>query len=302
MPLQIDNGTTNTCDRCGKIAPNMSQCSGCKEIRYCSRECQKIAWKTHKEFCNKKIIPTSEERPIYIFEKNAKLTDYQISPDFIKSFGEYERFLKIAFQTILTQVEGSELYGLKKKPKLVESLVQERNIKSVLLHIQAESDRIYLQNWLLSTIENWPHPLFFLKLGQSLMDSAKEHTKPKKKERFYIRSSAAKFTFIALTTADFKCYQSTDLPLISGCFFAYLLQTTSEEQAMILDQTFFNQRVVSLLQKEKKHLLKKINKLASPTWITGQMQYFFFETPILLPATQCRKIREKFIREELVDD
>ena len=29
----------------------LKQCVGCKQVRYCSAECQKSAWKTHKAWC-----------------------------------------------------------------------------------------------------------------------------------------------------------------------------------------------------------------------------------------------------------
>jgi hypothetical protein len=42
------------CDNCG-AAPSkeLKTCSGCHKARYCSVECQKIAWRQHKIHCNK---------------------------------------------------------------------------------------------------------------------------------------------------------------------------------------------------------------------------------------------------------
>ena len=37
------------CAVCSK--KSKSQCGGCKMRRYCSRECQKADWKTHKKVC-----------------------------------------------------------------------------------------------------------------------------------------------------------------------------------------------------------------------------------------------------------
>lgn len=37
---------------CGKII-SFKKCSRCKEVFYCSKECQKCDWKTHKLQCNK---------------------------------------------------------------------------------------------------------------------------------------------------------------------------------------------------------------------------------------------------------
>lgn len=39
------------CGCCGKVESNLKQCSVCKKAQYCSRDCQKKAWKTHKREC-----------------------------------------------------------------------------------------------------------------------------------------------------------------------------------------------------------------------------------------------------------
>eukprot|EP00928_Gymnodinium_smaydae_P030156 TRINITY_DN22490_c0_g1_i1.p1 TRINITY_DN22490_c0_g1~~TRINITY_DN22490_c0_g1_i1.p1 ORF type:complete len:479 (+),score=119.49 TRINITY_DN22490_c0_g1_i1:96-1532(+) len=43
------------CDQCG-VAPeaNLLTCTGCRKVDYCSRECQKAAWKVHKTACSAK--------------------------------------------------------------------------------------------------------------------------------------------------------------------------------------------------------------------------------------------------------
>jgi hypothetical protein len=45
-----DRGTW-PCGHCGKYESNLQQCSRCKGVQYCSRECQKKNWKTHKLHC-----------------------------------------------------------------------------------------------------------------------------------------------------------------------------------------------------------------------------------------------------------
>jgi hypothetical protein len=39
------------CAHCGKRAPTMKRCSGCRWARYCNRECQKANWQTHRDEC-----------------------------------------------------------------------------------------------------------------------------------------------------------------------------------------------------------------------------------------------------------
>ena len=42
---------TRTCQKCYKQENKMTACGACKRIYYCSKECQKSAWKEHKSFC-----------------------------------------------------------------------------------------------------------------------------------------------------------------------------------------------------------------------------------------------------------
>lgn len=43
------------CDACGKsqalLSEKLKKCQGCKVTSYCSKNCQKKAWKAHKKFC-----------------------------------------------------------------------------------------------------------------------------------------------------------------------------------------------------------------------------------------------------------
>lgn len=51
MPMTF----TRTCQVCSK--PGTLRCGACKTIRYCSAECQKKDWKTHKQVCKTLITP-----------------------------------------------------------------------------------------------------------------------------------------------------------------------------------------------------------------------------------------------------
>ena len=43
--------TRRICDNCRLPSDKTKLCSGCSSARYCSSECQKINWPTHKEAC-----------------------------------------------------------------------------------------------------------------------------------------------------------------------------------------------------------------------------------------------------------
>eukprot|EP01116_Phalansterium_solitarium_P020767 TRINITY_DN621_c1_g3_i2.p1 TRINITY_DN621_c1_g3~~TRINITY_DN621_c1_g3_i2.p1 ORF type:complete len:400 (-),score=40.36 TRINITY_DN621_c1_g3_i2:1323-2522(-) len=40
------------CASCRKVASQMKMCAGCKAVHYCSVECQRNHWKSHKQSCN----------------------------------------------------------------------------------------------------------------------------------------------------------------------------------------------------------------------------------------------------------
>lgn len=43
----------NPCKVCWKTNENMQICSACKSVHYCSKDCQKLDWKSHKTACFK---------------------------------------------------------------------------------------------------------------------------------------------------------------------------------------------------------------------------------------------------------
>jgi mitochondrial splicing suppressor protein 51 len=53
------HGSPSTCSHCSKTAEELGhelkRCAKCKNARYCSHECQKAEWKTHKKVCGKNV-------------------------------------------------------------------------------------------------------------------------------------------------------------------------------------------------------------------------------------------------------
>lgn len=47
------------CNKCKKIDMSMQRCSACKMVRYCSPECQRSDWSTHKPYCLQHRTPES---------------------------------------------------------------------------------------------------------------------------------------------------------------------------------------------------------------------------------------------------
>jgi hypothetical protein len=40
------------CDSCGKTGNNLKKCVRCESVMYCSKDCQRTRWKTHKNVCH----------------------------------------------------------------------------------------------------------------------------------------------------------------------------------------------------------------------------------------------------------
>lgn len=63
-----------TCVLCKTVcaATSASLCSGCKAVRYCSRECQKQDWKEHKEICKaiRRLVVLAWDKPKALFTMN----------------------------------------------------------------------------------------------------------------------------------------------------------------------------------------------------------------------------------------
>ena len=61
-PKEIDFQDPKICDAVGCNTKTSKQCKSCKCRMYCSRECQKVAWPSHKEECKmfKRCVQTSQ--------------------------------------------------------------------------------------------------------------------------------------------------------------------------------------------------------------------------------------------------
>ena len=53
LPSHDTTRDLNQCALCGTQARHMPKCAGCRNTRYCSFKCQRIAWTSHKPICNK---------------------------------------------------------------------------------------------------------------------------------------------------------------------------------------------------------------------------------------------------------
>ena len=49
---QAEDGA-RVCQMCGEKSEKMKKCSACKQVRYCSKDCQLEDWNGHKKSCKK---------------------------------------------------------------------------------------------------------------------------------------------------------------------------------------------------------------------------------------------------------
>ena len=50
--LDPDEPAAENCTQCGGAAKKLKACSACMSVAYCSRDCQKAAWRAHKQVCS----------------------------------------------------------------------------------------------------------------------------------------------------------------------------------------------------------------------------------------------------------
>lgn len=59
-PVEAMLLNTESCAHCSEVVRRLRRCAGCMVPGYCSKECQKAHWKTHKPGCKKKAPPDSQ--------------------------------------------------------------------------------------------------------------------------------------------------------------------------------------------------------------------------------------------------
>jgi hypothetical protein len=81
------------CFKCGALESSTLKfrvCGRCKEVRYCSRECQVESWKEHKIFCGPKALrramPLSRSMPLMPLENSYGVFVCQFHHRFICNF------------------------------------------------------------------------------------------------------------------------------------------------------------------------------------------------------------------------
>eukprot|EP00592_Proboscia_alata_P006813 CAMPEP_0194356690 /NCGR_PEP_ID=MMETSP0174-20130528/4283_1 /TAXON_ID=216777 /ORGANISM="Proboscia alata, Strain PI-D3" /LENGTH=524 /DNA_ID=CAMNT_0039126385 /DNA_START=18 /DNA_END=1592 /DNA_ORIENTATION=- len=118
--------THNECHHCGDVTTNIQKCAGCKKAAYCSKACQKLAWKSgHKEEC-KKI----QQQHQLIIAKN-KLSP----PQPIKHYDDLP-------QAITTAANGNQI-AITEFNDLLDTLgPDQKEVLAKLIKMTEEKDRV----------------------------------------------------------------------------------------------------------------------------------------------------------------
>jgi len=73
--------TIRRCQYCFKSDDKLSKCSSCNVVHYCSKECQKGDWKTHKEYCKSCQEGSKEDKKKHRELYNTILEYYALHKD-----------------------------------------------------------------------------------------------------------------------------------------------------------------------------------------------------------------------------
>lgn len=76
-----DSETDFLCLLCNK--EGALRCAGCKEARYCSNDCQKVDWSTHKLLCKSAAELTAEKRPSPLHLRSIIFPEKEPRPRFV---------------------------------------------------------------------------------------------------------------------------------------------------------------------------------------------------------------------------
>lgn len=77
--------TASSCAHCGTRSETLRRCARCKEVSYCGADCQKKAWKAHKNSCEEPPTPAQLEHLKDVMQKQQqkdmelRLRDMEVS-------------------------------------------------------------------------------------------------------------------------------------------------------------------------------------------------------------------------------
>jgi len=122
----------STCANISCCNEGTKQCSKCKTVKYCSRECQKEDWKVHKTICSTSVA--SNQLSLAAEEAIPKRKVAALAPK-----SEYHGALMLVSTVTLNKGETILLHG---KSYLVRGLVQKTSatgyIENVLIFVESQ--------------------------------------------------------------------------------------------------------------------------------------------------------------------
>jgi hypothetical protein len=166
VPQQVTAVICAHCHQVNKSGEKFPHCSQCKLVYYCSKECQKTAWKIHKHLCalfklgsppnDQAQPPRSSTSPFS--RPTASFPDKNVIP-LIGTYGDptIQRLKQEGYKGLSSQ-----------PPELLDAAVSNQHYVELLKYIWTEDNLETRIHWLRPNVEKG-HPILMLELSRACL-------------------------------------------------------------------------------------------------------------------------------------
>jgi hypothetical protein len=279
------NTLFKTCAQCGKKEQEMNRCAKCRLVDYCSKECQKVAWKTHKVTCKAPQNIIIEDRdfsgkPVQTFK----------APIWDKKQIEVEsatRNTSVFAKPRKNQPQkpvDPQTVGLKKNSKLIEQLLKQGEYNKIFDLIEAKPDcPPSTINWLQNAAEKGHVPCMFrLAILLTSKITAQDRSKVEEAVRWYHLG-------IHCTWLDIACNEDSTTEAAVGEFQlslgSLLVKTLTESERKTYFANEYIQKIISSWTPKESH--------PSPQWVADHGLNIFMGVNSLKPQKEWLRLRQE---------
>lgn len=326
MTHLVSSNVLRICGFCNVQKAKMKKCSRCQQIYYCSKECQTLAWKTHRLSCKQRESSSFEQfiDPVIQLKINPEGFFRKLQSDIVKvnqraavaeewmqrsriQEGSFIRFVIDESFLPSNIPEKYQSYGLLKNQAEVETLVKNKELEPLILHIWAEKNIIHRINWIKEMIKLWPHPLFYLELSRGLALFLESSLRSERNgDVIGICAEALMAIQIgsALTACDCACFEKgtiSDSTWYLNFAYAFFSKDGILKKFYEKNKQLIKTQKERLVAGERDFLKSNVDKLSHPSWVTGRPTIGYRGSePRLLE--DYKKIRFLIITEKFFKD